>query len=69
MGTHQQAAIGRIVHRVAGALGHRAKAPVLPYAHLWEASVVVGLLTNPQYFEPDRYAIDTPFLPDSWPRG
>ena len=45
-----------------------AKVPLLPYAALWEASVIVSLLKERDDFEPDRYATEMPLLMDDWPR-
>jgi hypothetical protein len=43
-----------MVGQVTGAIRRWAKAPLLPSAALWEASVVVGLLKERECFEPDR---------------
>jgi len=46
------------------------KAPVLPYAAVWEANVLVSLLQRKKKdVEPDPFATEMPFLSDSWPRG
>ena len=46
-----------------------ARVPVLPYAALWEASVVVSLLNQRESFESDRPTADTFVLTDAWLRG
>jgi hypothetical protein len=46
-----------------------ARTPALPYAALWEGSVVAGMLHEPTDFEPDPFTSDMPFLKDVWPRG
>ena len=62
-------AIGAMAQRAFRALRSWAKAPVLPYATLWEASIVASLLATGEFFEPDGYGTEAPFLTDSWPRG
>ena len=62
-------AIGAMAQRVIRALRGWAKVPVLPYATLWEASIVASLLTSREFLEPDGYGTEAPFLTDSWPRG
>jgi len=61
-------AIGAMAQRAIRALRGWARVPVLPYATLWEASIVTSLLTTGELVEPDRYATEAPFLTDSWPR-
>jgi len=46
-----------------------ARIPVLPYAALWEASLVVTLLNQRESFDSDRPAVDTSVLTDAWLRG
>jgi len=46
-----------------------ARVPVLPYAALWEASVVVSLLNQRESFESDRPGADTSVKTDAWLRG
>jgi hypothetical protein len=46
-----------------------ARVPVLPYAALWEASVVVSLLNPCESFESDRPAVDTSVLTYAGPRA
>jgi hypothetical protein len=41
----------------------------LPYATLWEASLVVDLLAERDTQEPDAFSKEMPFSPDSWLRG
>jgi len=41
----------------------------VPYATLWEASVIVSLQQEADVFQPDPIASETPFLKHSWPRG
>ena len=43
---HHPGSIAMLVHRVAGAIKTWMKTPALPYAALWEASLVVGLLAE-----------------------
>jgi hypothetical protein len=62
-------AIGFALHRVGEACRGWAKAPVLPYAELWEASVILRLTSDRDENPPDRYATETPFMTDLWPRG
>lgn len=65
---HPLAGIGVAAHQVAAAVKSWARMAVLPYAALWEASFVVSRFKEEDYFEPDRYATEMPFLKDSWPR-
>ena len=46
-----------------------ARVPVLPYAALWEASVVVSLLDQRESFESGLPAVDTSVLSEAWLRG
>jgi len=46
-----------------------ARVPVLPYAALWEASVIVRLLNQRESFESDRPTADTSVLIDAWLTG
>ena len=41
----------------------------LPYATLWEASLVVDLVTERDLQEPDAFSTQMPFSTDSWLRG
>jgi hypothetical protein len=41
----------------------------LPYATLWEASLVVDLLTERDIQEPDAFSTQMPSSTDSWLRG
>lgn len=68
-GQIQLTALSCVARRVTGVLRKWAGAPVLPYASLWEASVLLDVLTEREYFEPDRYTAEAPFVTDSWPRG
>ena len=61
-------AIGAMAHHVTSALRGWARVPLLPYATLWEASVLVSLLKKPEHDEPDPFSTELPFLTDSWPR-
>ena len=62
-------AIGAVFSRVGGAIRSWAKAPLLPYATLWEASALVAILKDRHYFEPDPFATEKPFLSDFWPHS
>ena len=46
-----------------------ARVPVLPFAALWEASVVVSLLNQRESFDSDPPDVDTSVLTDAWLRG
>jgi hypothetical protein len=46
-----------------------ARVPALPYASLWEASVVVDLVSDQQLYEPDPFATESQFLTYAWLRG
>jgi hypothetical protein len=45
------------------------RVPALPYAALWEASIMVSLLTERESHTPDPFAAEMPFLSDAWLRG
>jgi hypothetical protein len=62
-------ALGAMAERAGRALRGWARVPILPYATLWEASMVATLLATGELFEPDRYAAQAPFLMDTWPHG
>ena len=68
-GSCRLTAIGAVASRVGGAIRKWAKAPLLPYAMLWEASVLMAILKDRQYFEPDPLAAERPFLSDLWLRS
>jgi hypothetical protein len=69
IGRHQFVALGAVLRRSAHKLGRWARVPALPYAALWEASLVAGMVREPKDFEPDPFASETPFLSNSWPLG
>jgi hypothetical protein len=46
-----------------------ARVPALPYAALWEASMVVSLMNQRASFDFDRSTADTSILSDAWVRG
>jgi hypothetical protein len=54
--------------RVTRAIHGFAKAPMLPYAALFAAEMLLGMRRKREYFEPDPFATEAPFLDDSWPR-
>ena len=60
-------AISAMVNRAGAAVGHWARIPYLPYAVLWEASVLVGALQTSESFEPAGNAEGGQFLSLSWP--
>lgn len=69
IGFHPFAALAAIVHPVVSAIHAFTRSPVLPHAQIWEASLLASFLKEPEYFEPDPFATESPFLSDSWPRG
>ncbi|HEY1297595.1 MAG TPA: hypothetical protein VGJ60_31320 [Chloroflexota bacterium] len=69
VGRRHLTVLGGVLRRAAINLSNWARVPALPYAALWEASVVAGTLHEPKDFEPDPFATETGFLKDSWPRG
>jgi hypothetical protein len=68
VGARQLAVLGGILQRAAVNLRGWARLPALPYAAVWEASVVAGMLHEPKEYEPDRFATEAPFLDNGWPR-
>ena len=63
-----KAAILAFTSRVTRAIHAFAKVPMLPYAALFEAEMLLGMRRNREYFEPDPFATEAPFLDDRWPR-
>jgi hypothetical protein len=61
--------ISAMLHRISASLGDWASIPCLPYAAVWEASLVVAKVNDWKIYEPDPFATELPFLLDSWPRG
>jgi hypothetical protein len=61
-------AILTFTSRVTRAIYGFVKAPMLPYAALFEAEMLLGMRRKREYFEPDPFATEAPFLDDSWPR-
>lgn len=61
--------VGAALHRLTGMVGQWLRIPALPYAALWEASLVVGQLRDQKTFEADPFSTEMPFLIDSWLRG
>jgi hypothetical protein len=62
----QLTAVRRSVASLTGALRAWARVPALPYAAMWEASVVVDLVTDQKFYEPDPFATGRSYLTDSW---
>ena len=63
------AGVGAMARRLSGALSSWVCAPIEPYAALWEASTLLGLMNEPtKKFDPDHYSTEAPFLTDTWPR-
>jgi hypothetical protein len=60
--------ISALLHRIACGIGRWARIPCLPYAALWEASFIGGLVHERDTYSPDPFATEMPFLADSWPR-
>ena len=63
-----KAAILAFTSHLTRAIHGFAKAPLLPYAALFEAEMLLGRRRKREYFEPDPFATEAPFLDDSWPR-
>jgi len=55
------------IGRVATAITAFAKMPALPYATLFEANVLIKLLNDTEYYEPDPFATESPFITSPWP--
>jgi hypothetical protein len=62
-----KAAILTFTSRAMRAIHGFVEAPLLPYAALFEAEML-GMPRKREYFEPDPFATEAPFLDDSWPR-
>jgi hypothetical protein len=63
------AGIGASFAQLTRGLTTWARVPALPYAALWEASLMVSLLTEHESQKPDPFATEMPFLTDAWLRG
>ncbi len=63
-----KAAILTFTSSVMRAIHGFVKAPMLPYAALCEAELLLGMRRKREYFEPDPFATEAPFLDDTWPR-
>ncbi len=64
-----EAAILTFTSLVRRAIPGFVKAPMLPYAALFEAEIRLGMRRKHEYFESDTFATEAPFLDDRWPRG
>jgi hypothetical protein len=62
---HLLRACGGTVRRVGHAIAGWARTPMLPYAALWEASVVASLGREPEFYERDGHVTDMPCHTDS----
>ena len=65
-GSRWLTAIAAMISRLGGAIKRSAKAPLRPYATLWEASVLVAIVKDREYLEPDPFATEMPFVSDVW---
>jgi hypothetical protein len=63
------AVLETVAHSLTHTLVDWARLPIMPYAPLWEASVVVSFIREQPPFEADLYSSETPFLTDPWLRG
>ncbi len=66
--------IGTVAAFVAGearGVKHFIQIPVLPSAALWEANMLVSMLSAGEKTEygPDRFSSEASFLSDNWPRS
>jgi len=61
IGFHVLAAPAGVAHPVVSAINAFIRSTVLFHAQIWEASVLVSLLKEPEYFEPDPFATESPF--------
>ena len=68
LGQHQLVGIGARARVLIRRVDEWVRVQVLPHAALWEASVVVSLLTQ-EAFETERGASRPPALTDSWLHG
>jgi hypothetical protein len=68
-GTWRAPVTGRAaVYRFTSMLSQWVRIPVLPYAALWEASLVAGQRGDRKTFAPDPPSTGMPCLTDSWLR-
>jgi hypothetical protein len=65
----QVTAISSALHRMAIGVRDWARIPALPYAALWEASLIAGFARERDSYAPDPCATEMPFLAEPWPRG
>jgi hypothetical protein len=61
---HLLRACGGTVRRVGHAIAGWTRTPVLPYAAVWEASLVSSLATESEFYQRDRH-VTVPFHADS----
>ena len=61
--------VSALVHGLGRTVRHLASGCFVPYAALWEASVIASRQQESQAFRPDPFATETPFVKDSWPCG
>ena len=67
---HHPSTIAMLVHRVADTCRSWMKAPALPYAALWETSLVVGLLAERERRpRPEADVAQPVSRTDAWLRG
>jgi hypothetical protein len=61
--------IGTSFAQLTRALTAWARVPALPHAALWEATIMVGLLTERESHTSGPFATEMPFMTDGWPRA
>jgi hypothetical protein len=66
---HHVERIRGAAYRLVGIVCQWVRIPVLPYAALWEASLIAGQLDDRKTFKLDPFSTETSFLSDSWLRG
>jgi hypothetical protein len=68
-GTLRRPSVPRIVHRIVDACVRFVKAPVLPHADLWAASVTIDLLREPErQSRPAQSVVELDYRTDAWLR-
>jgi hypothetical protein len=60
-------AIVKAARQVCAGVAAWAKGPSIAYAEMWHAGLVARLASEPEYYAPDPYSLEFPFLKDSWP--
>jgi len=62
-------ALAELACRVGSELASWTDACSRPHAWFWLADLIGSLTREPEFYEPDPFSAESPFVHDSWPRG